>query len=180
MRLHRGYTGKFTVMLRITRILDKTISGFIRKFKTTLYGSDALYLEQFHSGGDDYNPPKNIKALSSFLGNNPRDGVIFLFRDDTERKSASGEKRIYATDAAGKIVVAEIHLKNDGTIQVDCNRFVLNCIGDVEFNSGAGITLNSACTKVTGNLSSDMGGSSIVMSAGDTLTVTCGLIDKKG
>lgn len=118
MRLHRGYTGKFTVMLRITRILDKTISGFIRKFKTTLYGSDALYLEQFHSGGDDYNPPKNIKALSSFLGNNPRDGVIFLFRDDTERKSASGEKRIYATDEGGSVIKAEIHLKNNGDIVI--------------------------------------------------------------
>ena len=118
MRLHRGYTGKFTVMLRITKILDKTISGFIRKFKTTLYGSDALYLEQFHSGGDDYNPPKNIKALSSFSGNNPRDGVIFLFRDDTERKSASGEKRIYATDEGGSVVKAEIHLKNNGDIVI--------------------------------------------------------------
>lgn len=118
MRLHRGYTGKFTVMLRITKILDKTISGFIRKFKTTLYGSDALYLEQFHSGGDDYNPPKNIKALSSFLGNNPRDGVIFLFRDDTERKSASGEKRIYATDEDGGVIKAEIHLKNNGDIVI--------------------------------------------------------------
>lgn len=105
-------------MLRITRILDKTILGFIRKFKTTLYGSDALYLEQFHSGGDDYNPPKNIKALSSFLGNNPRDGVIFLFRDDTERKSASGEKRIYSTDEDGGVVKAEIHLKNNGDIVI--------------------------------------------------------------
>ena len=118
MRLHRGYTVKFTIMLRITKILDKTSSGFIRKFKTTLSGSDALYLEQFHSGGDDYNPPKNIKALSSFLGNNPRDGVIFLFRDDTERKSASGEKRIYATDEDGGVIKAEIHLKNNGDIVI--------------------------------------------------------------
>lgn len=105
-------------MLRVAKILDKTISGFIRKFKTTLYGSDALYLEQFHSGGDDYNPPNNVKALSSFLGNNPRDGVIFLFRDDTERKSSPGEKRIYATDAAGNVIKAEIHLKNNGDIVI--------------------------------------------------------------
>lgn len=105
-------------MLRVAKILDKTISGFIRKFKTTLYGSDALYLEQFHSGGDDYNPPNNVKALSSFLGNNPRDGVIFLFRDDTERKSAPGEKRIYATDATGSVIKAEIHLKNNGDIVI--------------------------------------------------------------
>ena len=167
-------------MLRVAKILDKTISGFIRKFKTTLYGSDALYLEQFHSGGDDYNPPDNVKALSSFLGNNPRDGVIFLFRDDTERKSSPGEKRIYATDATGKIIAAEIHLKNDGTIQFNCNRFVMNCIGDIELNSGTTIMLNSACTDVTGNLSSGSGGSSIIMTAGDTLTVTCGLMDKKG
>lgn len=105
-------------MLRVAKILDKTISGFIRKFKTTLYGSDALYLEQFHSGGDDYNPPNNVKALSSFLGNNPRDGVIFLFRDDTERKSSPGEKRIYATDSTGSVIKAEIHLKNNGDVVI--------------------------------------------------------------
>lgn len=118
MRLHRGYTGKFTVMLRITRILDKTILGFIRKFKSTFYGSDATYLEQYHGGGDDYNPPNNVRALSDFLGNNPRDGVIFLFRDNTERKSASGEKRIYATDEGGSVVKAEIHLKNNSDIVI--------------------------------------------------------------
>ena len=167
-------------MLKLTKILDKTISGFIRKFKATFYGSDAVYLEQYHGGGDDYNPPDNIRALSAFLGNNPRDGVIFLFRDNIERKSAPGEKRIYATDATGKNITAEIYLKNDGTIQFNCNRFVMNCIGDIELNSGTTIMLNSACTDVTGNLSSSSGCSSIIMTAGDTLTVTCGLVDKKG
>ena len=105
-------------MLRVTKILDKTISGFIRKFKATFYSSDAVYLEQYHGGGDDYNPPSNIRALSAFLGNNPRDGVIFLFRDNTERKSAPGEKRIYSTDENGKVVKAEIHLKNNGDIVI--------------------------------------------------------------
>ena len=153
-------------MLRITKILDKTISGFIRKFKTTLYGSDALYLEQFHSGGDDYNPPKNIKALSSFLGNNPRDGVIFLFRDDTERKSASGEKRIYATDEGGSVVKAEIHLKNNadsviipsgkivtsGTLEHDGD---LNVSGRI--SGGVIVAQNGASGSYTNSITSENG-----------------------
>ena len=105
-------------MLKLTKILDKTVSGFIRKFKATFYGSDAVYLEQYHGGGDDYNPPSNIRALSAFLGNNPRDGAIFLFRDNTERKSDPGEKRIYSTDENGEIIKAEIHLKNNGDIVI--------------------------------------------------------------
>ena len=105
-------------MLRIAKILDKTIVGFIRKFKTTPYGSDAVYLQQFHGGGDDYNPPEGVKALYDSLGNNPRDGIIFLFQDNTERKSAPGEKRLYSVSADGSSVTAEIHLKNNGDIVI--------------------------------------------------------------
>lgn len=105
-------------MLRFAKILEKTIIGFIRRFKVTPFGSDAVYLQQFHCGGDDYNPPEDIKALYDTLGNNPRDGVIFLFRDNTERKSAPGEKRIYSTDENGDIIKAEIHLKNNGDIVI--------------------------------------------------------------
>lgn len=105
-------------MLRIAKILDKTIFGFIRKFKTTPYGSNAVYQEQYHCGGSDYNPPEQIKALSSCLGNNPRDGVIFLFQDNIERKSLPGELRFYSTDTGGKKVAAELHLKNNGDIVI--------------------------------------------------------------
>lgn len=105
-------------MLRIAKILDKTIFGFIRKFKTTPYGSDAVYQEQYHGGGSDYNPPEQVKALSSCLGNNPRDSVIFLFQDNIERKSQPGELRFYSTDAGGEKVAAEIHLKNNGDIVI--------------------------------------------------------------
>lgn len=105
-------------MLRIAKILDKTIFGFIRKFKTTPYGSDAVYQEQYHSGGSDYNPPEQVKALSSCLGNNPRDSVIFLFQDNIERKSQPGELRFYSTDAGGVKAAAEIHLKNNGDIVI--------------------------------------------------------------
>lgn len=105
-------------MLKLAKILDKTISGVIRKFKTTPYGSDAVYMEQYHGGGDDYNPPEQIKALSSNVGSNPRDGVLFLFRDNIERKSEPGEKRFYSTDASGIKAAAEIHLKNNGDVVI--------------------------------------------------------------
>lgn len=153
-------------MLRVAKILDKTISGFIRKFKTTLYGSDALYLEQFHSGGDDYNPPNNVKALSSFLGNNPRDGVIFLFRDDTERKSSPGEKRIYATDAAGSVIKAEIHIKNNGDIVIISSGKILTSgtlehDGDLNvsgtINGGIIIAQNGASGNYSNSVTSENG-----------------------
>lgn len=105
-------------MLKIAKIIDITITAFIRKFKVKLYGANNAYMEQFHSGGDDYNPPLNVKSLSASIGNNPRDGVVFLFQDMTERKSGSGEKRIYATDIDGKNVTAEIHIKNNGDIVI--------------------------------------------------------------
>ena len=105
-------------MLNIVNLVDKSIVGFVRKFKILLYGKFPNNMEQYHSGGDDYNPPANIKALSGQIGNNPRDGVVYLYQDQTDRKSAPGEKRIYSTDAEGKNITAEIHLKNNGDIVI--------------------------------------------------------------
>ncbi len=103
-------------MLKIAKIIDKSLNGFIRKFKIKLYGINNVYAEQYHGGGDDYNPPEDVKAVSGVIGNNPRDGIIFLYQDLTKRISEQGEKRIYATDVSGKNVVGEIHLKNNGDV----------------------------------------------------------------
>ena len=104
-------------MLTKFNIVDKTIQGFLRIFKIQNYVSNARNVGQFHSGGDDYNPPAGIEVLGSFVNNDPKNGVVVLYRDRTPRKAAPGEKRLYAVDSENNIV-AELHLKNNGVIDI--------------------------------------------------------------
>lgn len=124
-------------MLKIAKIIDVSVLGFIRKFKVKLYGANDAYMEQFGCGGNDYAPPSNIKVLSSQIGNNPRDGVVFLYQDKIKRKSQAGEKRIYSTDAEGMQLVAEIYLKNDGKLLLSAKGNV-DIISEGQINLGTG------------------------------------------
>lgn len=153
-------------MLKIAKIIDKSITNFIRKFKVKLYGVNDTYAEQFHNGGDDYNPPINVKALSACIGNNPRDGVVFLYQDLTERKAELGEKRIYSTDVDGEKVTAEIHIKNNGDIVI--------------FSSGNIIT--SGNMQHTGDLtvSGTVTGNIIIAKNGATSTYKNSVISENG
>lgn len=93
-----------------------------RFFNTTSMSGRASKLVQFHSGGDDYCPLKECEGLGECIGGNPADGIIMAWRDDITRKAEPGEKRIYSIkkdEETGEILpVAEIHLKNDGSIIV--------------------------------------------------------------
>lgn len=161
-------------------IFKTVVNGAMRIFQGCCYSGSTQDFEQFHSGGEDYNPPKLVKVLADFLSSNKKNGVICLYQDNIERKCAPGEKRIYSTNPSGNKVVSELYLKNDGTIEIMCNRLKFTSIGDIDFKSGTCITLDAPVTDITGNLTSGAGGTSIVMSAGDTLTVTNGILDKKG
>lgn len=144
-------------MLKIAKIIDKSVSGFIRKFKVKLYGTNDIYMEQFGCGGEDYNPPAGAKALSASIGNNPRDGVVFLYRDDIERKSLPGEKRIYSTDGAGQMRAAEIHLTQDGKIKIYAS-------ADIEIVSAGSVKID-AVSVALGN------GGAAIARVGDEVTV---------
>lgn len=106
-------------MLYKTKILDRFINGTYRFFKATLLSRQVQNLAQFHSGGDDYNPPVNAEGLGGNIGNNPANSIIFAWRDGILRKSRPGEKRIYSVnpDEPDK-VAAEVYLRNDGIIEI--------------------------------------------------------------
>ncbi len=122
-------------MLKFAKIIDESVLGFIRKFKVKLYGLNDTYMEQFGSGGEDYTPPSDARALAAAIGNNPRDGVVFLYQDKIEKKSLAGEKRIYSTDATGSKIVAEIYLKNNGKLLIS-TKGDIDIISDGQINFG--------------------------------------------
>ena len=106
-------------MLQKIKILDRLINGVQRFFKVCLYARQVLNLAQFHSGGDDYNPPQDAEGLGGNIGNNPANSIVFAWRDSISRKSNPGEKRIYSVKStAPNEVAAEIYLKNDGDIEI--------------------------------------------------------------
>lgn len=106
-------------MLLKAKILERFISGVNRYFQVNLFSRQTVRPVQFHSGGDDYNPPVDCEGLSGEIGNNPANVVVFAWRDGIERKSKPGEKRIYAVNIADGTLAAEIYLKNDGVIEVN-------------------------------------------------------------
>ncbi len=103
-------------MLKKAQIISKSLKDFIRFFQIRFMQNQAASAIQYHSGGDDYNPPDGIEAIGGSIGNNPAHSVIFAYKDSTEKICAPGEKRIYSTDESGKNIIAEIHLKNNGDI----------------------------------------------------------------
>lgn len=109
-------------MFQKIKILEIFTSLNLRSFKAKLLSMQISKLVQFHSGGDDYCPLLDCEGLGGSIGNTPANGFVFAWRDDVERKSNPGEKRIYAikkdTGTGLVAVQGEIYLKNDGTIEV--------------------------------------------------------------
>lgn len=109
-------------MLQKIKILDRLINGYHRFFKSSLLARQIQNLAQFHSGGDDYNPPDTAEGLGGNIGNNPANSIIFAWRDSILRKSNPGEKRIYSVKSENPDeVAAEVYLKNDGIIEISGN-----------------------------------------------------------
>lgn len=103
-------------MIKKTKIITSFLKNFTRYFKVNFTQNQTSSALQYHSGGDDYNPPENTEALGGHIGDNPAHSIVFAYKDNVEKKSAPGEKRIYATDETGENIMAEIHLKNNGDI----------------------------------------------------------------
>lgn len=103
------------------KILDTLIKNTFRVFKGETYKGINHYAKQYHSGGDDYNPPDNTNTLAATINNNDCETVVFLYSDNTARISSKGEKRLYSTNTEGKEIKASIHLKNDGNIEITSN-----------------------------------------------------------
>ena len=112
-------------MLFRTKILEMLTNAKTRFFKCRVLANQLHHFTQYTSGGDDYCPLINTEALGGTISNNPAHGFIFGWVDATEKKTAPGEKRIFAVNA-DNIPVAELHLKNDGKINVSGSGNVIN------------------------------------------------------
>lgn len=124
-----------------TNILKKSVLGIYRIFKVQCFMGAVKNFMQYHSGGEDYNPPENAKVLSDYIGNDEKNGVICLYQDSVPRISESGEKRIYSTDGDGIKVAAQIYLKNDGKIIIEAE-------SDVELISKGTVKVNASSVEL--------------------------------
>lgn len=145
--------------IKLSEIFTK---NFLRFFKTSKFTNQTTNLVQFHSGGDDYCPYLEVEGLGGSIGNNPRAGFVLAWRDDVERKSKKGEKRIYSVllneetgeakrdEQTGEMIVAaEIHLKHDGIVVMN-NRSDLNItvVGDCNLKA-ANVDIETQQANVT-------------------------------
>ena len=105
-------------MFKKATIFTRLRKDFNRFFQICFIQRQTINAIQYHSGGDDYNPPDNIEAIGGEIIDNPAHSIIIAYKDKTIRISEPGEKRIYATDETGQNVVAEFHLKNNGDILI--------------------------------------------------------------
>ena len=127
-----------------------------RSFKINSMMNQTRNVVQFHGGGDDYCPLKTVEGLGGNIGNNPANGFLIAWRDDIERKSFPGEKRIYSAtidEETGKEVqVAEVYLKNDGTIEISGGaNVVISTNANLIVNSTGTTTINAASVNLGGD-----------------------------
>ena len=127
-----------------------------RSFKINSMMNQTRNVVQFHGGGDDYCPLKTVEGLGGNIGNNPANGFLIAWRDDIERKSLPGEKRIYSAtidEEAGKEVqVAEVYLKNDGTVEISGGaNVVISTNANLIVNSTGTTTINAASVNLGGD-----------------------------
>lgn len=160
-------------MLMKAQILERLVSGVNRFFKVNFFSRQTGQPVQFHSGGDDYNPPTNCEGLSGTIGENQANSVLFAWRDSAERKAAPGEKRIYATSEDGVTVKGEVYLKNDGKLNAVANE-------DISLTTQKNINLETAVLDVAaGQTNLGLGGQPIAR-LGDEITVVIAGVTYKG
>lgn len=125
-------------MLLKVKILETFINTTTRFFKTNIFAKQTVNLVQYSSGGDDFSPLLGSEGITANIGNNPANGIVFAWKDDVTKKSASGEKRIYAIAKQGDetVVKAEIHLKNTGEILMSgAENLNITVLGNVNLNA---------------------------------------------
>lgn len=128
-------------MFKKVVILEQLLNGFNRFFKSSFGPNETKNALQYHSGGEDFNPPINTEAIGGYIAENPANAIIIAYKDKTERKAAPGEKRIYATDETGENVVSEIHLKNNGDVVIYATGKIITT-GELEHTGPAKLTGN--------------------------------------
>ncbi len=103
------------------------------------FAGDQRTVQVFGPCNEDFAPPENCKTLNIPLGR----GRGFLISAAYHNQQIApvaihGERRIYSTNQAGDTVMAEVFLKQDGTIRIE------NSSGYVELQPSGLIKANDA------------------------------------
>lgn len=123
-----------------------------RSFKVNLFSRQTVNAVQFHSGGDDYSPPTDVEGLADCIGENQANACIFAWRDSIERKSQPGEKRIYSVNAADGSVAAEVHLKNDGNIDISGSKDLsITILGNASLDTSGTLKIKAGSVESCGD-----------------------------
>ena len=129
-------------MLRFD-ILESLYKKGLRVFKGEIFKNDTHYSEQFGAGGEDYNPPQNVRSLCVKVNKNNAENVVVLYQDKVLKESGKGEKKIYSSDESGENILAYIYLKNDGNIKIKAN-------ANIEIEATANCTVNAENIELAG------------------------------
>lgn len=115
----------------ITRVI-KSVESKVRALRYHGDANDMLHIQPL---GDDSKPLPHDDALSTSCGSSY---VIFGAFDESNKKAGAGEKRIYSRGSDGK-VVAEVHLKSDGSILIKNDNYTHEAKADGEMTQTCGL-----------------------------------------
>ena len=107
--------------------------------------ADIQTIELMSHAGEECNPPNGSKLTILSIGKAWR---VAVGSDDRITPVAGvGEKRVYSTDSDGAAVVGQMHLHNDGQIEVKNNNASIDIAADGQItvtNPGATIAISAA------------------------------------
>ncbi len=136
--------------------IGKNIKSFIAKLSGSStdaqfssveeFAGDQRTVQVFGPCNEDFAPPENVKTLNIPLGR----GRGFLIsaayhNQEIAPVAIHGERRIYSTNQAGDTVVAEVFLKQDGTILIknDAVTITANPSGKLEIETDENAEITS-------------------------------------
>ena len=100
-------------------------------------GGSSVTASQFSALGDDSLPLITDNAITVSTAGEGTVAIVGYLDPINTRKTAPGERRIYARDASTGISIGELFLKNDGTI------VIANENGKIELQPDGGIILEN-------------------------------------
>ena len=124
---------------------------------------DVQTVELMNQSGEDNNPPDGSRVTIIDIGKAFK--LAIASDDDIVPISDPGEKRTYSTDSDNSVVKASVHLKNDGTVEIendltttilnpDGSQKMSNSSGFIELKSNGDVDINGFIIKANGDSSS--------------------------
>ena len=103
--------------------------------------------EHFSSSGDDSFPLSTDYVVTNRIEGTGRLAAVGYLDPNSAPSAQAGEKRIYARNPNSGATVAEVWLKNDGTV------IVSNGSGDIELEPSGDVVINGVTISAGGNIS---------------------------